>query len=132
MHEDWTRRQFLNRAAASAGSLALAGTARNALAAIANPSALRGRFLTHVSVVRVNQQGVEIVGRESLARIGAFETGELKQLPRARPGEGCRPHPPAIYRYDRLDETGATLQSRDVAPYDGPVRAARSADSRSR
>jgi ribonuclease J len=74
------------------------------------------------AVVRVNQQGVAIVGRESLSRIGAIETGEAKQLPRARPGEGRRPRPPAIYRYDRLD----------VAPYDGPVRAGRSADSRSR
>jgi hypothetical protein len=66
MHEDWTRRQFLNRAAASAGSLALAGTARNALAAIANPSALRGRFLTHVSVVRVNQ--IEVSRTRSLGQ----------------------------------------------------------------
>lgn len=84
------------------------------------------------TVVRVNQQGVTIVGRDSLSRIGAFETEEQKQLPRARPGEGRRPRPPTIYRYDRLDETGETLQSRDVAPYDGPVRAARSAASRSR
>lgn len=84
------------------------------------------------SVVRVDQQGVSVVGRDSLARIGATETGDLKQLPRARPGEGRRPRPPAVYRYDRLDETGEKLQSRDLAPYKGPVRAVRSAADRSR
>ena len=55
MHETWNRRQFLNGAVASAGALALGGKAHSALGAIANPSPLRGRFLTHVSVVRVNQ-----------------------------------------------------------------------------
>jgi len=84
------------------------------------------------SVVRVNRRGVEIVGKESLSRIGAIETGELKQLPRARPGEGRRPRPPATHRYDRLDEKGEVLQSRDIAPYDGPLRAARSAATLSR
>ena len=52
MHNRWTRRSFLNHAARSAASLALAPLAANALAA---PSPLRGRFLTHVSIVRVNQ-----------------------------------------------------------------------------
>ena len=52
MHNRWTRRSFLNQAARSAASLALAPLASNALAA---PSPLRGRFLTHVSIVRVNQ-----------------------------------------------------------------------------
>ena len=52
MHNRWTRRRFLNQAARSAASLALAPLASNALAA---PSPLRGRFLTHVSIVRVNQ-----------------------------------------------------------------------------
>src|ERR1035437_10399631 len=55
MNGYWNRRQFLNRAAASAGSLALASTAKNALGAVVTPSGLQGRFLTHVSVVRVNQ-----------------------------------------------------------------------------
>jgi Domain of Unknown Function with PDB structure (DUF3863)/Domain of Unknown Function with PDB structure (DUF3864) len=44
------RRTFLRSAVASAASLTLAGP--NALAA---PAPLRGRFLSHVSVVRVNQ-----------------------------------------------------------------------------
>ena len=52
MSHSWTRRSFLNQAARSAASLALAPLASNALAA---PSPLRGRFLTHVSIVRVNQ-----------------------------------------------------------------------------
>lgn len=52
---DFTRRRFLNTAAASAAAMALGETlpAIDALAAV--PSAFRGRFLTHVSVVRVNQ-----------------------------------------------------------------------------
>jgi hypothetical protein len=66
MYESWNRRQFLNGAAATAGSLALAGTAQSALAAIANPSPLRGRFLTHVSVVRVNQ--IEVSRTRSLGQ----------------------------------------------------------------
>ena len=61
---DWNRRQFLNGAAASAGSLALAGTAQNLLGAVATLSPLRGRFLTHVSVVRVNQ--IEVTRTRSI------------------------------------------------------------------
>ena len=54
MKSNWTRREFLNTAVVSAASIALAGHAE------ASPSRsvlspLRGRFLTHVSVVRVNQ-----------------------------------------------------------------------------
>ncbi len=52
MNKRWTRRSFLNHAASSVASLALAPLAGNAFA---SPSPLRGRFLTHVSVVRVNQ-----------------------------------------------------------------------------
>src|SRR5579859_5872124 len=77
------------------------------------------------SVVRVSGQGTEIVGREELPRIGARETGDLKQLPRARPGEGRRPRPPAIYRYDRLDSTGESVVSRNIDTYDGPARTPR-------
>jgi hypothetical protein len=55
MGSDWTRREFVARAAASASSLALAGSSGNVGAWAAGPSSLRGRFLTHVSVVRVNQ-----------------------------------------------------------------------------
>jgi hypothetical protein len=55
MGSDWTRREFLGRAAAAATSLAFAGTAGKVHARAAGPSIMRGRFLTHVSVVRVNQ-----------------------------------------------------------------------------
>jgi len=79
------------------------------------------------AVIRVDRSGAEIVGREDLPRIGAKETGDLKQLPRARPGEGRRPNPPAIYRYDRLDSAGETLLSRNVDAYHGPARAPRPA-----
>ena len=51
----WTRRKFLERAAGSAGALAVAGRAAGALAGGEAVSPLRGRFVTHVSVVRVNQ-----------------------------------------------------------------------------
>src|SRR6201987_2211096 len=51
----WTRRQFLNGASASAASLALAGIPRGASPASGGTSPMRGKYLTHVSVVRVNQ-----------------------------------------------------------------------------
>src|SRR5208337_434430 len=62
MHEYWNRRQFLTRAMASAATLALPATPQTALAAA--PSPLRGRFLTHVSVVRVNQ--IEVTPSRSI------------------------------------------------------------------
>src|SRR5882757_8529457 len=63
-HNDfWTRRQFLSAATGVAASLALAGDASNALAAT-TISPLRGRFLTHVSVVRVNQ--IEVTPTRSI------------------------------------------------------------------
>jgi hypothetical protein len=55
MDRSWTRRKFLNRTAGSAASLAIAPPGRNVLAYSAGKSALQGRFVTHVSVVRVNQ-----------------------------------------------------------------------------
>jgi hypothetical protein len=55
MKSPWTRRQFLERTSSAAVSLALGHTASGAVASVAAPSALRGRFITHVSVVRVNQ-----------------------------------------------------------------------------
>ena len=52
---DRGRRNFLIGAAASAASLALQDPAAEALQALTPMSGLRGRYLTHVSVVRVNQ-----------------------------------------------------------------------------
>jgi hypothetical protein len=64
MDHFWTRRTFINRAAGSAVSLALAPAGKNALASSAGQSALQGRFVTHVSVVRVNQ--IEVTPNRSI------------------------------------------------------------------
>jgi len=64
MNNDWTRRRFLNATAGSAAALALAGAVPDALAAVGKESGLRGRFLTHVSVVRVNQ--IEVTPERSI------------------------------------------------------------------
>jgi Domain of Unknown Function with PDB structure (DUF3863)/Domain of Unknown Function with PDB structure (DUF3864) len=58
----WTRREFLGTATGAAASLALAGGASSAVTAATSP--LRGRFLTHVSVVRVNQ--IEVTPTHSI------------------------------------------------------------------
>ncbi len=59
-----TRRQFLNGAIGSAASFALAGIPESALAYGAASTPLRGRFVTHVSVVRVNQ--IEVTPTRSI------------------------------------------------------------------
>ncbi|MGA2809131.1 MAG: DUF3863 domain-containing protein, partial [Terracidiphilus sp.] len=64
MNENWTRRRFLNATAGSAAALALAGMAPDALSEVGKSSGLRGRFLTHVSVVRVNQ--IEVTPTRSI------------------------------------------------------------------
>ena len=71
MRSKWTRRQFLGGAAGAAAALALADSTRSlpVLASPVNP--LRGRFLTHVSVVRVNQ--IEVTPSRS---IGADEAAD--------------------------------------------------------
>ena len=53
----WTRRQFLGSAAISAASLALGAPSfgSESQARATGPAPLRGRFVTHVSIVRVNQ-----------------------------------------------------------------------------
>ena len=53
MQDFWSRRKLLTTAAASSASLALAQFAPSSLAFA--PTPLQGRFITHVSVVRVNQ-----------------------------------------------------------------------------
>ena len=60
----WTRRQFLDVAVGATASFALPGIAESAFAYSANPSPLRGRYLTHVSVVRVNQ--IEVTPTRSI------------------------------------------------------------------
>src|ERR1700733_3959149 len=60
----WTRREFLSRTAGAAASLALESPTKSALAYGTNKSSLQGRFLTHVSVVRVNQ--IEVTPTRSI------------------------------------------------------------------
>src|SRR6202046_2785215 len=60
----YSRRQFLIGAAGTAVSTALTAPAHGALAFAGAPSPLRGRFLTHVSVVRVNQ--IEVTPTRSI------------------------------------------------------------------
>lgn len=57
MNSGWTRRAFLARTAAGAGSLAagMPNLFSQAGPRGADRSPLKGRFLTHVSIVRVNQ-----------------------------------------------------------------------------
>jgi hypothetical protein len=71
MRSGWTRREFLARAATSATSLAFAGTTGNVHARAAALSVMRGRFLTHVSVVRVNQ--IEVTPDRSIGEDEAID-----------------------------------------------------------
>ena len=64
MKELWTRRRFLGRVAGSAAATAVGGRAQQAFAAVTAPAPLAGRFLTHVSVVRVNQ--IEVTPTRSI------------------------------------------------------------------
>ena len=60
----YNRRQFLTNAAGAALSSALPLSAHSAMAFAATAPALRGRFVTHVSVVRVNQ--IEVTPTRSI------------------------------------------------------------------
>jgi hypothetical protein len=64
MDHSWNRRKFLSRAASSAASLGLAPLRKSVLAFGASTPALKGRFITHVSVVRVNQ--IEVTPTRSI------------------------------------------------------------------
>src|SRR5580658_8068088 len=64
MSNFWTRRRFLSSAAGSAAALAIAPSAKNALVYGASPMGLQGRYVTHVSVVRVNQ--IEVTPTHSI------------------------------------------------------------------
>ena len=68
MTDEWTRRRFLG-GAAGAAALAFSGNSSHAFAQPSSP--LRGRFLTHISVVRVNQ--IEVTPNRS---IGLDESGD--------------------------------------------------------
>jgi Domain of Unknown Function with PDB structure (DUF3863)/Domain of Unknown Function with PDB structure (DUF3864) len=62
--QELTRRQFINTALGSAALFAVAAVPGNALAYGAPTTPLRGRFVTHVSVVRVNQ--IEVTPTRSI------------------------------------------------------------------
>src|SRR5580704_19599209 len=64
MDHSWNRRKFLSRAASSAASLGLAPLRKSVLAFGASTPPLKGRFITHVSVVRVNQ--IEVTPTRSI------------------------------------------------------------------
>ncbi len=66
MSNSWTRREFINRGAGSAAVWALAPLAGNAAAQGAGGPGLKGRFLTHVSLVRVNQ--IEVTPTRSIGQ----------------------------------------------------------------
>jgi ribonuclease J len=76
------------------------------------------------TVVRVNHDAATVVGQEEIRRIGAVErAGEVKALPRARPGEGRKGRmPPAVYRYDELDAQGERVLADNVHPVSVPTR----------
>ena len=64
---NWTRREFIERASAAAASIAIAGNATRELQAEAYQVAtMRGRFVTHVSIVRVNQ--IEVTPTRSIGQ----------------------------------------------------------------
>lgn len=73
MGGNWTRRYFLGVGAGSAASLGLGGSAQVFAKSL---SPLRGRFLTHVSVVRVNQ--IEVTPDRS---IGSDEAADNSPTP---------------------------------------------------
>jgi Domain of Unknown Function with PDB structure (DUF3863)/Domain of Unknown Function with PDB structure (DUF3864) len=87
---DWTRRRFVGGAAMTAASLALGAPALSSPAQGRGTAhaPFRGRFLTHVSVVRVNQ--IEVTPTRS---IGEDEVADNRpELIRARReafGKGC-------------------------------------------
>lgn len=70
MGSEWTRREFVGGAASVAATLAVGGAAAGATSGT-NGSRLQGRFITHVSVVRVNQ--VEVTPTRN---IGLDESGD--------------------------------------------------------
>jgi hypothetical protein len=85
MGGEWTRRQFVQGAM---GSAALALTGRNVLGAVDRLSGLRGRFVTHVSVVRVNQ--IEVTPTRSIGEDEVKDNGpELIRARREAFQRGC-------------------------------------------
>jgi hypothetical protein len=71
MHAHWSRRDFIKGGSACASALAVAAPGFSAQDRGAERSPLRGRFLTHVSVVRVNQ--IEVTPTRSIGEDEAID-----------------------------------------------------------
>jgi Domain of Unknown Function with PDB structure (DUF3863)/Domain of Unknown Function with PDB structure (DUF3864) len=71
VHKRWTRRRFLGQSAAATASLALPAAIASIGAETPRPSPLQGRFLTHVSIVRVNQ--IEVTPTRSIGQDEAID-----------------------------------------------------------
>jgi len=83
----WNRRKFLKTASGSA-AVAFTGSAGQALGALGTASPMRGRFLTHVSVVRVNQ--IEVTPEHSIGQDEAPDNRpELIRARRDAFAKGC-------------------------------------------
>ncbi len=89
MTGSWNRRKFLNGAVGAAASVALAAKARSLAAEGASPAPLRGRFLTHVSVVRVNQ--IEVTPTRSIGEDEAADNSPARIRARREAFERCCP-----------------------------------------
>jgi len=64
MKKTWNRREFINGAMASTVALGLAGRGSPGMGSTPASSYMHGRYITHVSVVRVNQ--IEVTPRRSI------------------------------------------------------------------
>ena len=64
MSERWSRRRFVSEAAGAVAAMAVGAESAQGLAARPHSAGLQGRFLTHVSVVRVNQ--IEVTRTRSI------------------------------------------------------------------
>lgn len=88
MKNRWTRREFLSKAAGSAATLALAGSSSPASGLDRESSPFRGRFITHISVVRVNQ--IEVTPQRSIGQDeGADNRPERIRSRREAFARGC-------------------------------------------
>jgi hypothetical protein len=88
MDQRWSRRKFLNRAAGTAGAIAAASWGGDAFGWGAPVSPFLGRYVTHISVVRVNQ--VEVTPHRNLGQ-GEAPLNSPKHIRARREafGRGC-------------------------------------------
>src|SRR5260370_38436914 len=81
----WTRRRFLSQAGMSAAALSIGAQAKSA---VPSPAPLHGRYLTHVSVLRVNQ--IEVTPIRNIGEDEAVDNRpERVRARRAASARGC-------------------------------------------